>query len=102
MKKTVFITGATGTMGMKTVEKFVPHTDEFNIRVLARDSAKNREKLSTFGDGIEVIWGDLKDDDKLRDGVKDADYVLAIGAFLSPFCDEVPYDALRTNYGSTL
>ena len=89
MKKTVFITGATGTMGMKTVEKFVPHTDEFNIRVLARDSAKNREKLSTFGDGIEVIWGDLKDDDKLRDGVKDADYVLAIGAFLSPFCVQI-------------
>ncbi len=102
MKKKVFITGATGTMGMATLAKLMENKDEFSVKMLARDSETNHRKLAPFMEDFEVIWGDLKDDDKLREGVKDADYVLAIGAILSPFCDDDPQGAMRVNYGSTL
>lgn len=102
MKKTVFLTGGTGTMGKETIKKFMENKEEFILRVLARPSEKNKKFLAEYEENIEVIWGDLKDDDKLHEGVKDADYVLHVGAFLSPFADEFPEEAMRVNYGSTL
>ena len=102
MEKVVFLTGATGGMGMETLKKFMESTDEFKLRVLARPSEANKKKLALYGDKIEIVWGDLKDDDKLFEGVKGADYVLHVGAFLSPFADEFPDEAMRINYGSTL
>ena len=100
--KTVFITGATGTMGLATVKKFAALGDEFHIRLLARDSEKNRSLLEPYMDAAQVLWGDLQDDEVLADGVRGADYILHIGAYLSPFCDNDPYGAFRVNYGSTL
>lgn len=102
MKKLVFLTGATGTMGQETIKKFMENKDEFTLRVLARQSEKNKKILAPYEKDIEIIWGDLKDNNKLREGVKDADYVLHVGAFLSPFADEHPEEAMRINYGSTL
>ena len=57
--KTVFITGATGTMGLATVKKFAALGDEFHIRLLARDSEKNRSLLEPYMDAAQVLWGDL-------------------------------------------
>ncbi|WP_394526083.1 NAD-dependent epimerase/dehydratase family protein [Lacrimispora sp. JR3] len=102
MKKIVFLTGATGQMGMETVKKFMENVDEFTLRVLARESETNKKKLAPFDGKLEIIWGDLKDDEKLAEGVKDADYVLHVGALVSPFADEEPEEAMRINYGSTL
>lgn len=102
MKKIVFLTGATGTMGKETVKKFMESKELFTLRVLARPSEKNKQILAPYAKDIEIIWGDLKDDDKLKEGVRGADYVLHVGAFLSPFADEHPEEAMRINYGSTL
>lgn len=102
MKKIVFLTGATGTMGQETVKKFMENKEEFTLRVLARPSEKNKKILEPYQKDLEIIWGDLKDDDKLTECVKGTDYVLHVGAFLSPFADEHPEEAMRINYGSTL
>lgn len=102
MKKVVFLTGATGTMGRETMKKFMENKDEFLLRVLARPSEKNHKILEPYKNDVEIIWGDLKDDDKLLEGVKGADYVLHVGAFLSPFADEHPKEAMEINYGSTI
>ena len=40
MKKTVFLTGGTGTMGKETIKKFMENKEEFILRVLARPSEK--------------------------------------------------------------
>ena len=76
--------------------------EDFTLRVLARPSEKNKMILEPYQKDLEIIWGDLKDDDKLRECVKGADYVLHVGAFLSPFADEHSEEAMRINYGSTL
>ena len=44
MKKTVFLTGATGTMGWAGLQEFLPRLDRFNVTVLARPSKANKKK----------------------------------------------------------
>ena len=61
MKKVVFLTGATGVMGMQTVKKFMDHTEEFELRVLARPSEVNYKKLAPYEDNLKIIWGNLMD-----------------------------------------
>lgn len=103
MKKIVFLTGATGIMGMETVKKFMDHTDEFELRVLARPSESNYEKLAPFGDRVKIIWGNLMDYELLSRCMEGVDYVLHVGALLNPLATDWPPDiTLRTNYGSTL
>ena len=101
-KKLVFLTGATGTMGMESLKKFMENQDKFTLRVLARPSEANKAKLAPYQDKIEIIWGDLNEPEALHEGVKGADYVLHVGAILSPICDGKPELAMYTNYGSTL
>ena len=102
MKKTVFLTGATGVMGMEAVKRFVEHPDEIELYVLARPGAKNEEKLAPYADKIHIVWGDLTDFDLLTESMKGMDYVFHVGALLPPMADDFPPEVvMKTNYGST-
>ena len=59
MKKTVFLTGATGVMGWAGLQELLKKQDQYNVVVLARKSEKNVQKLSPLMDRIKVVWGDL-------------------------------------------
>lgn len=101
--KTVFVTGATGTMGQETVKQLLSRAPRFRVRVLARPSEKNRKLLKEMAHPfLEVVWGDMGDFACLRRCVDGADYVLHIGAMVSPAADKYPELTLRTNIGSTL
>ena len=50
----------------------------------------------------EIVWGDMADYDTIRKCVDGADYVLHIGAMVSPAADQYPEKTLYTNIGSTL
>ena len=102
MKK-VFLTGATGIMGMEAVKRFAEHSDEIELYALARPGKKNEEKLAPYADKINIVWGDLNDFDLLTESMKDMDYVCHVGALLPPLADDFGAEAtLKTNYGSTL
>ena len=60
-KKTVFLTGATGTMGHAGLVELSKRLDRFNITLLARPSKINKEKLATYEamEGIRIVWGRL-------------------------------------------
>ena len=47
-KKTVFLTGATGTMGHAGLVELSKRLDRFNITLLARPSKINKEKLAAY------------------------------------------------------
>lgn len=102
MKKTVFLTGGTGVMGMQTILKCIENPDEIHLQCLVRDSEVNRKKMAQFEGKVEVIWGDLQDWDLLTSCMKGVDFVLHVGALISPMADGRPEETFRTNYGSTL
>ena len=90
-KKIVFVTGATGTMGQETMKQLLSRSNRFITRILARPSAKNKELLKKYRcPALEIVWGDMVDYDTIKKCVDGADYVLHIGAMVSPAADAYP------------
>ncbi|MBT3318138.1 MAG: NAD-dependent epimerase/dehydratase family protein [Clostridia bacterium] len=103
-KKTVFFTGASGSMGLATLKEFLTRTDHFNVRILVRPSKKNKKLMRKYRatPGLEIIWGDMLDKALIFECVRGTDYVLHMGAIISPEADKYPELTMRTNLGSIL
>jgi nucleoside-diphosphate-sugar epimerase len=101
-RQRVFLTGATGTMGFLGMQELLKDKGELDLVVLARPSDRNKRILAPFEPkGLEIVWGDLTSYEDVKKGVKDADIVLHVGAFVSPQADYHPKTAMEINYGST-
>ena len=98
-KKTVFLTGGTGNMGWAGFQELYQRKERFNIRLLARDSKKNRKMLEKYADdpAVTVIWGDLTRYEDVLEGVKGSDYVLHVGGMVSPAADYLPEKTMKVN-----
>ena len=98
-KKTVFLTGATGNMGWAGFKELYARKDRFDLRILARDSRKNRRMLKPYlaDSSVTVVWGDLLRYEDVLEGVKGADYVLHVGGMVSPAADYYPEKTLKVN-----
>lgn len=97
---TVFLTGATGTMGSAGLQELLKFPERYHVRVLARGSKKNRKQLAPYGDRIEVIWGDLCCYDDVLRGVSGSDIVLHTGGMVSPKADYLPEATRKINLGA--
>lgn len=97
--KVVFITGASGTMGLAAFKEIYDKRPDLTQNVLLRDSKKNRELFAPYlGDPrVNIIWGDFNDYDSILRGVTGASYVLHIGGLVSPAADYWPKRTLKTN-----
>lgn len=102
MKTTVFLTGATGTMGWAGLQELLKYPDNYNIRILARPSKKNRERLAPLSEQIEIVWGDLTNYEDVLRGVTGADIVLHVGGMVSPQADHRPKTTRRINIGGAV
>lgn len=102
-KKKVFVTGASGGMGLETIKQLLNRSDRFEVRGLVRPSKANKDLMKEYisDPNFEVVWGDMKDYDTILRCVTGADYVLHIGAFVSPAADKYPEETMRVNIGST-
>ncbi|MFR8179874.1 MAG: NAD-dependent epimerase/dehydratase family protein [Dorea sp.] len=90
-------------MGQETLKNLLSRGNRFRVKAFARPSAVNKEKMKKYRDpNLEVVWGDLANYDDIKRLVDDADYVLHIGAMVSPAADKYPEQTLYTNIGSTL
>lgn len=97
-KRKVFMTGATGVMGMAAMREFMGRLDRFSLTALARPGKTNRKKLAPFIEkGVKVIWGDLMNQEDINKGVRDADFVLHVGGMVSPAADYFPEKTYKVN-----
>ncbi|MCR5041246.1 MAG: NAD(P)-dependent oxidoreductase [Clostridia bacterium] len=97
--KTVFITGASGTMGHATFLEFRKHRDKFSVVLLLRDSMKNRKLFADYINDplVRIVWGDLTNYADVYKCVTGSDYVLHIGGMVSPAADYYPKKTIATN-----
>ena len=103
-RKTVSISGATGTMGLETVKQFLGRQDRFKLKLLVFDSKNDRKIIAPYRrtKNIEIFYGNLKDAALVDRWVDGADFVLHIGAMVSPMADQYPEETIKVNLGSTL
>lgn len=101
-KSVVFMTGATGVMGLQTLKEFCKRLDRFDLRLLVRPNKKNFKKMRPFikKEGIAVVWGDMMNPVDVREAMGNADYILHIGGMVSPLADHYPEKTINVNTGS--
>ena len=99
MKKTIALTGASGTMGFQGFFEFYKRKNEFDLVLLLRDSKKNRKLFRRYekDEAVRIVWGDLTRYEDVLKFVTGADYVLHVGGMVSPAADYYPVTTLKTN-----
>lgn len=100
--KTIFLTGATGTMGFAGLQEILRYPKQYKLRILARASEKNKRLLAPYMNQLEVVWGDLTRYEDVLKGVTGADVVLHVGGMVSPQADYRPAATLRTNISAAV
>ncbi len=98
----VFLTGASGTMGLAGLMELLSHKDEYGyrVKVLALPDRQSRRALGPYAGDIEIIWGDLRNYEDVLRGVSGSDIVLHVGGKVSPKADYIPRTTLETNVGA--
>lgn len=100
MKKSVLLTGATGTMGGAALRHLSKHLDQLQLSVLVRPSKKNQKLMKNYANKIEIIWGDLTNYQDVKKALSSVDYILHTAALVSPKADKNPDLAYKINVGS--
>jgi dTDP-glucose 4,6-dehydratase len=105
-EKTVLVTGAGGFIGSCLAERLA--AEGAHVRAFLRYNSQGSkgwlaETTPEIAANIEIVWGDLKDPDAVRQAVRGADIVFHLGALIAiPFSYQNPTDFFQTNVLGTL
>lgn len=107
-KKTLLITGGTGSFG-NTVLKHFLETDIGEIRIFSRDEKKQDDmrhelqaKHPDCASKVKFYIGDVRDPQSIRDAMPGVDYIFHAAALKQvPSCEFFPMQAVKTNIEGT-
>ena len=103
-KKTLMITGGTGSFGNAVLNRFLK-TDIGEIRIFSRDEKKQDDmrhefqaKMPDVADKIKFYIGDVRDLQSVKNAIHGVDYIFHAAALKQvPSCEFFPMEAVRTN-----
>ena len=103
-KKTLLITGGTGSFGNAVLNRFL-RTDIGEIRIFSRDEKKQDDmrhefqaKMPEVADKIKFYIGDVRSLESCRSAMHGVDYIFHAAALKQvPSCEFFPMEAVRTN-----
>jgi UDP-glucose 4-epimerase len=97
-KKTLLITGGTGSFGNAVLNRFID-TDIAEIRIFSRDEKKQDDMRKSFNnEKIKFYIGDVRDPQSIAMAMRGVDYVYHAAALKQvPSCEFYPLEAVKTN-----
>lgn len=104
-KKSILITGGTGSFGKKFTEMILDQYNPKKIIIYSRDEFKQdlmkKEFSSKYPNKVNKLRffiGDVRDKDRLYRAFKGVDYVIHAAAMKQvPACEYNPFEAIKTN-----
>jgi nucleoside-diphosphate-sugar epimerase len=97
----VLLTGAFGNLGSLVAEELLARSH----RVVAFDLASRTNRRIARGFGhhpdLEIVWGDIRDADRVASLVHRVDAVIHLAAVIAPFSESDPELAFAVNVGGT-
>jgi UDP-N-acetylglucosamine 4,6-dehydratase/5-epimerase len=101
--QTILVTGGSGFFARKFIETVLSKGNPRKIILYSRDEQKHHDMqnslpFSKFKDKIRYFIGDIRDKDRLRLAVREADIVIHTAALKQVLLAEYnPYEAVKTN-----
>jgi len=97
MEKTILLTGASGSVGFEAFKELLRKKPKFRTRILSLDNPTERNLFKPFRDQIEIVWGDIRDQNVVDKAVNGADTVLHVAGIIPPVADQKPELAREVN-----
>jgi len=97
-KKTLLITGGTGSFGHAVLRRFV-ESDIAEIRIFSRDEKKQNDMRERYqSEKLKFYIGDVRDYQSVLNAVRGVDYIFHAAALKQvPACEFYPLEAVKTN-----
>jgi len=97
--RNILITGGTGSFGKKYTEIILKKYKPKKIIIYSRDELKQFEMSQQFNDEcMRYFIGDVRDLDRLKEAMKDVDYVIHAAALKQvPAAEYNPMECIKTN-----
>lgn len=99
-KKTILITGGTGSWGTELTRQLLAAHHPAEIRIYSRGEFAQVRLRRQLNDNprLKFIIGDIRDYDRLRAACEGVDVIFHLAALKHvPVCEENPYEAVKTN-----
>lgn len=105
-KKTILITGGTGSFGNHFVDFVLKNYNPKKIIIYSRDEFKQfnmANKYREYKDIFRFFIGDVRDKDRLKRALNGVDYVIHAAALKQvPACEYNPIEAVKTNINGAM
>jgi len=97
--KSIFISGATGSFGQRFVRTVLQRYSPRRLIVFSRDELKQYEMQRQFShDSLRFFIGDVRDENRLMQAMRDVDYVIHTAALKQvPAAEYNPMECIKTN-----
>ncbi|UCG83859.1 MAG: NAD(P)-dependent oxidoreductase [Dehalococcoidia bacterium] len=95
----VLVTGGAGRLGVNVCNILLK--EGFQVRVLDLDNERNRKSIRGLDKKAEIQWGDVTQQDSVREALEEVGLVVHMAGILPPVAYQKPELAHKVNVGGT-
>ena len=93
MAYNVLLTGASGGIGFEVFQQLL-NTEKCNLTIFIRNSRKNKKRFKAYVEQVKIIYGDLSNEESLKQICEPYDTVIHLAAIIPPIAYK---SELKTN-----